>query len=90
MTMTASEARELSNKNGFEIQLQKKIQSIERSIKRACENGKTSTCVFPFYSDYEKSDVDLKAKEYFKKLGYTFKRTGMNGGVPQTTEDICW
>lgn len=88
--MNAEEARRLSNQNGFDKKVQEKIEEIERSIKRACEYGRTSTCVFAFYNDYDKSDVDLEAKKHFKELGYTFKRTGVCGGVPQTTEDICW
>lgn len=88
--MNAEEARQLSNQNGFKEDLNKKIAEIERRIKRACENGHTSTCAFSFYQDYEKSDVDLEVKKHFQKQGYTFKRTGLCGGVPQTTEDICW
>lgn len=88
--MDAKEARELSNKNGFNKKVQEKINELEKRIERACEYGRTSTCAFAFYSDYEKSDVDLEVKKHFKKLGYTFKRTGMCGGVPQDTEDICW
>lgn len=90
MTITPQQAREIANNNGFDNKVQEKIEEIERRIKRASKNGYTSTCAFGFYSDYEKSDVDLEAKKHFLKLGYTFKRTGMNGGVPQTTEDICW
>ena len=90
MMLSADEARKLSNSNGFEIKVKEKIEEVEGRIRRACENGHTSTCVFAFYSDYEKSDVDLEVKRYFESLGYTFKRTGMNGGVPQSTEDICW
>ena len=88
--MTAKEARKKSEENGFQKELDERIESIHRSIERACENGMTSTCVFPFYNDYEKSDIDREAKKYFLRLGYTFKRTGICGGVPQTTEDICW
>ena len=86
--MNAKEARRLSNKNGFEKKLQKEIESVERSIQRACENGRTSTCVFN--CDADKSDVEIEAKKHFQKLGYTFKPTGYNGGVWQRTENICW
>lgn len=88
--MNANEARALSNKNGFEKKVQDGIKSLEKQIKKACEYGRTSTCAFAFYNDYEKNDVDLAVKKHFIKLGYTFKRTAMNGGVPQDTEDICW
>ena len=87
--MNAEEARKLSNQNGFDEKVQDKIQMIERRIQKACKNGRTSTCAFGNL-DYNKSDVDLEAKKHFLKLGYTFKKTGMCGGVPQTTEDICW
>ena len=88
--MDAKEARELANKNGFDEKVQKEIESLNRSIKRACEYGQTSTCAFAHYNDSDKSDVDREVKKHFLKLGYTFKKTGMCGGVPQRTEDICW
>ena len=85
-----NEARRLSNENGFDHKVEEKIAEIERSIRRACENGWTSTCVFAHYRDSDKSDVDREAKKHFLEQGFTFKRTGVCGGVPQTTEDICW
>lgn len=88
--MDAKEARELANKNGFDEEVQKEIGRLNRSIKRACEYGRTSTCAFSHYNDSDKSDVDREVKKHFLKLGYTFKKTGMCGGVPQRTEDICW
>lgn len=88
--MNANEARKLSNSNGFDKKVQERIKEIEKDILIACNQGRTSTCVFAFYSDYDKNDVDLEVKKHFKKLGYSFKRTGICGGVPQTTEDITW
>ena len=90
MVFDVNEARKLSNENGFQKKVDEKIESVERSIKRACENGWTSTCVFGIYNDHDKSDVDRAVKKHFLKLGFTFKRTPMNGGVIQDTEDICW
>ena len=84
------QARALSNQHGFEQKVEKRIVEIERRIMSACEQGRTSTCAFAFYSDSDKSDVDREAKKHFKKKGFRFKRTGMNGGVIQDTEDICW
>mgnify|MGYP003314633607 CR=1 FL=1 len=88
--MNAEEARKLANKNGFEQKVQKKISEVEESIRRACEYGHTRTCVFAFYNDNDKSSVDLEVKKHFLEQGYTFRKTPMNGGVPQDTEDICW
>lgn len=89
MVLTAKEARELSNQNGFDKKVEEKIRIIENRIKSACEYGRTSTCAFGNL-DNNKSDVELEVKKHFQKLGYKFKRTGMVGGVPQTTEDIYW
>ena len=88
--MNAKEARELANKNGFEQKVQDKISEIERRIERASECGHTRTCAFAFYNDNDKSSVDLEAKRHFISQGFTFRRTPVNGGVPQDTEDICW
>ena len=90
MAFDVNDARKLANENGFDVKLQERIEEIENDIKRACENGWTSTCVFAHCNDADKNDIDREAKKHFLRNGFTFKRTGMNGGVPQTTEDICW
>lgn len=87
--ITVNEAREIANKNGFEEKVQKKIEDLEERIRRASANGFTSVCAFGNL-DHNKSDVDLEVKRRFQKQGFHFKRTGMVGGVPQDTEDICW
>ncbi len=88
--MNADEARKLSNKKGFEKEVEEKISMIEKRIEKACSYGRTSTCAFAFYNDNEKNDIDREVKKHFIEQGFTFKPTGMNGGVMQTTEDICW
>lgn len=88
--MNAKEARELANKNGFEEKVQKMIEQINKDIRQTSERGMTSTCVFGHYDDNCKSDIEREVKRHFLQQGYRFKRTGMCGGVPQRTEDICW
>ena len=86
--MDVNEARKISMENGFEKKVEREIQNVENRIKRAAENGQTSTCAFN--CDADKSDVEFEAKKYFLKRGFSFKPTGYCGGVWQRTEDICW
>ena len=88
--MDAQEARELANKNGFEEKVEKRMKDIEERVRSACEYGRTRTCAFAFCNDNDKTSVDLEVKKRLLKKGYSFRRTPVNGGVPQDTEDICW
>ena len=84
--MNANEARKLSNKNGFDKELEKEIDRINKKIKWACDRGWRSTCVFTHASDTRKTMVELEAKKHFKKLGYTFRP---NTDI-QPCDEICW
>lgn len=76
-------ANEMKN-DKTQAKIKESCERVMRDIERASTEGYTNTVFNPNHDYYEET------KAVFKKHGYTFRPTGMNAGVWQTTEQICW
>lgn len=74
----------LEENKAYKEKLERNIKGINESILRAQRNGKTHTC---FVAEAEVEDA---LKKMYQDKGYTFKPTGIIGGVRQLSEEICW
>lgn len=80
-----SEARRMVSENQeYQKKLASEIERVNSSIKSAIKQGKTDTC-FNVKPDFEDA-----VRKLFSEEGYTFKPTGIIGGVYQDTDQICW
>lgn len=70
-----------SNHDEFE----KACQGVMRYIEKASAEGRRDTVFDP-----RPVTMYDAVKEEFRKHGYTFKPTGIIGGVWQHSEQICW
>ena len=61
---------------------------VDRDIKNAAKNGRTHCCFYPYHTVYDCWVPEMK--QHYVKLGFTFRPTGMVGGVIQDTIEICW
>ena len=75
--------KETQENEKYKETMMKLIKSINGQIERAKEKGLTDTC----FTCYEYVD-DIK--KLYREQGYSFKPTGIIGGVYQSTEQICW
>ena len=98
--MNAKEMRRIADQNGRQKHFEKAVAYFDERIRKAAEEGRTHT-VWDFGSYYDKEAkrvlyrsethiTEEDGKAYYKNLGYTFRPTGVIGGVMQRTEEICW
>lgn len=82
---TAAERKAKLNENeDYRKDLEKHIKYINENVERAVKQGRTHTC-FNDYGVHEKV-----IKKMLLDRGYTFRPTGVVGGVWQLSEEICW
>lgn len=82
--MTASEMREIAHKKGgFDSEVKRITSWLEQDIKKASENGKTSTYFCSAYK-YENLDEYREVIKRFERNGFIFKiEQHVVGGVLQ-------
>lgn len=85
--ITADEARK-GTKTENNKEYHEFMAEIEKRIKYAMEDGHRSCCFG--MRDCDLSDAKLQVKEEFERRGFTFRPTGVIGGVYQHTQEICW
>ena len=81
MEITPAKDLKATHKADFE----KSCESVMRAIEKANAAGLRDCCFNPYHiAQYD------AVKAEFIKHGYTFKPTGIIGGVRQDSEQICW
>lgn len=75
---------EMSQNDVYIMEIKKNIERLNKRIQQAKSNNQSHVC-FNVDAKYE-NDI----KELYTKKGYSFKPTGVIGGVWQLTEEICW
>lgn len=73
-------------KESKQIKIDKYVEDINNSIRRAVENGRHDIC-FPIDKD---NTYYWDVRRLFERKGYRIKPTGYIGGVWQLTEDLYW
>ena len=91
MSMTATEARRISDKTEYKINgytYSDKLKQQDLAIEEACKAGRRRAIFYIHETVYDEWESDMR--KHYKELGYWFEPTGYIGGVWQKTEDICW
>lgn len=86
--MTAQEAANISNQNGFRLELEEEITKQDASIERAARLGQRQA-IFNVH-DTVRDYLETYLKEYYLEKGFFFSPVGIIGGVWQRDIYICW
>jgi hypothetical protein len=76
---------ETENNKTYKEIIERGIQNINKRIEEAKQKGLTHTSFVSFDYTYEK-----EFQKIYESKGYTFRPTGIVGGVYQDCKEICW
>ncbi|AKN32336.1 hypothetical protein Ccar_16285 [Clostridium carboxidivorans P7] len=71
--LTAKEVRNISAKTSVDEMVDKRLQDINESIKRAANNGENETCLFLTTQNKKDKEIYDRINKYLNNKGYTLR-----------------